>query len=186
MGDVTCDLQTLDHKRPNELAERLSGVSPVTPFVEHSSGQQSSQLVASYGYQKTRPARERSFPSTVDSIDCRYIERWIPTDKDGRERKLRNAYLHLYHHKGPEQEPDEILAFHWEPGGANENQSLLRPHFHLTTSPQPLGHSHIFTTLTVSPKDQSSVQYLNGLLDEVIATVKVEFLDRISGNGYGW
>ena len=186
MGEVICDLRTLDQTRPYELAEFLSKISLVRPFVEHHSAQQSSVLVASYGNQKARPARERSFPSTVDTIDCRYIERWIPIDKEGSKRKLRNAYLHLYHHIGPEQDPNELLAFHWEPGGENEDEFLLRPHFHMTRSPQPLSHSHLFATLTVSPHNQASVQYLNALLDEVIRTVRVEVLDRITAYRDGW
>ena len=183
-------METLNRERPNFLAECLSDVSSVRPYVQHKSGPYVSQLVASFGAQSTRPLREWSFPSTVDSIDCRYIERWLPIDDANQKWRLRLAYFHLYLHTGPNQDPKEILAFHWEPFGdsdtSDERELLRRPHFHWVLTRPPLGRSHVVVTLTVAPDGQSSPDYLNLLLREVMNLVKVEVLIPIESNPEGW
>ena len=183
-------MEHLNQARPGILAGFLAGVSPVIPFVQHKSHMYVSELIARYGTPGTPSVREWSFPSVVDSIDCRYIERWLPTDNSNSKLRLRHSYLHLYHHKGPEEEPKEILAFHWEPiGDSSDDEApgeLRRPHIHMTAARQPLGRSHLGITLTVPPAKQGNVDFLNNLLCEVIQLVRVEILDRIEANPANW
>ena len=188
--DVICEMEHLNQSRPATLAGFLAGVSSVTPFVQHKSYPYVSELIASYGKPLTPSVREWSFPSVVDSIECRYIERWLPTDNSDRQLRLRHSYLHLYHHEGPHEEPREILAFHWEPIGdssdSDSSEGIRRPHIHMTVARQPLGRSHLGVALTVPPNKQSNVDFLDKLLCEVIQLVRVEVLDRIEANPAGW
>lgn len=186
MVEITCDVQTLHRRRPRVLAEKLSGVSPVWPHVEPKPRPNEFVLVARYGQQITTAERDWRFPSLVNSIQCRYMERWLWVDAAQRSLRLRHAYFHLDHHRGPEDVPQEILAFHWEPlptgPDDDDNNNLRRPHIHITCAREPIGHAHFGTTLTVSPESQSNPGYLDQLLGEVFAMVGVEVLDRINAD----
>ena len=186
MADITCDVQTLHQLRPTALTKKLSAVSPVLPYVETKARPNEFVLVARYGEQITVAEREWRFPSLVSSIHCRYMERWLWVDATQRSLRLRHAYFHLDHHRGPEEVPREILAFHWEPlptgPGDAHNNRLRRPHLHITCAREPLGHAHFGTTLTVPPESQSDPEYLDRLLEEVFAMVEIEVLDRINSD----
>lgn len=190
MVNVICDMASLNQERPEVLAECLAGISPIRPFVQHKSRPHVSDLVASFGVQNTRSLREWGFPSIVDSIECRYIERWLHVDDTDHTLKLRHTYFHLYHHEDPDQSPREILAFHWEPLGSDDDDGgrelLWRPHLHLAFAPQPLGRSHVVVTLTVAPHEQADLEYLDELLREVMNMVRIEILNRINANPRGW
>ena len=112
------------------------------------------------------------------------MERWIPVGPTDETWRLRHAYFYLYQHLGPDDPPKEMFAFHWEPSeDDSQNQGddyNHRPHLHLASAPWPLSRSHFVVTLTVSPDSQSSVTYLNEMLDEVIKMVGTEVLDRMS------
>ena len=186
MTEITCDVQTLHRVRPTELAERLSGVSPVPPHIETKVRPYEFVLVARYGEQITTAERDWRFPSLVASIQCRYMERWLWVDQTQRSLRLRHAYFHLDHHQGPDDVPQEILAFHWEPLPTSPddkgNDSLRRPHLHITCAREPLGRAHFGTTLTVPAARQSDPEYLNQLLEEVFEMVEVEVLNRINSD----
>ena len=190
MPDVICEVTELSRTRPTRLAESLSVVSSIAPHVEYRSWPHEFILVAKYGQQISESLREWKFPSSVPFIDCRYIERWLPVDASYRNLRLRNAYFHLDQHRGPDNPPKEVLAFHWEPilanGSAGEATNLDRPHLHFSLAPQPLHRSHFVVTLTVPSHGQASVDYLNELLEEVIRMVGVEVLSRISDRPKGW
>ena len=190
MPEIICDMQTLNECRPTFLATCLSAVSPVQPYVYHRSGPNQSLLVASYGAQNTRSERERSFPSNVDSIECRYMERWLAVGNTDQERRLRNTYFHLFRQEGPEERPKELFAFHWEPVVGDEldhgHAYRQRPHFHMSFGPDPLPRSHFVVTLTVGAGGQDNVDYLNGLLDEVVKMVNAEVLELILSRPNGW
>ena len=183
MPGVTCDIETLAQSRPMDIARCLSGVSTVSPFIHPKSRRLEFVLVAAHGQPLTATEREWSFPSTVDWIECRYMERWLPVGATDDEWRLRHAYFHLYQHLGPDDPPKEILAFHWEPigddGSSTGAEHIRRPHLHLASSFEPLTRSHLIVTLTVPPESQTSVGYLNELLDEVIRMVGSEVLDRM-------
>ena len=59
------------------------------------------------------------------------------------------------------------------------NKNTHRPHMHFAFAPDPLSRSHFVATLTVAPRNQTSVSYLNELLNEVTNMVETEVLDRI-------
>ena len=189
--EITCDNRTLHQLRPNELASRLSGVSTVRPFVQPTPRPYEFVLAARHGPRPSGPERDWRFPSSVRSIHCRYIEIWLPVDALDRSFRLRHAYFHLDHHQGPDTPPKEILAFHWEPLAEMEVEGAseypCRPHLHITSAPEPLGHAHFGATLTVNDDNQSNSTYLNELLDEVFKMIQVEVLDRINAdpNGFG-
>ena len=139
-------------------------------------------LVAAYGQPVSPAEREWGFPSVVKGVECRYMERWLPVGSRDEQWTLRHSYLHLYRHTGVDIPPREIFAFHWEPdanqaGGTGENSQ--RPHVHVTSAPEPLPSAHLVVTLTVSPTEQSSVIYLNHLLQEVSQIVGNEVLRRM-------
>ena len=183
MADVRCDIETLAQSRPVDIARCLSGVSTVFPHIHPKSRRLEFVLVAAHGQPLTATEREWSFPSTVDWIECRYMERWLPAGATDQVWKLRHAYFHLYQHLGPDDAPKEMFAFHWEPigddGSSAGPEHTRRPHLHLASSLEPLSRSHLVVTLTVPPDSQTSVEYLNELLDEVIRMVGVEVLDRM-------
>lgn len=190
MPVLTCDISRLANSRPSILSECLSGISPVRPYVSPKSRQYEFLLVASYGGQLSDALREWNFPSTVDSIQCRYIERWLPAEATDQEWKLRHAYFHLYKHFDRNKSPEEIFAFHWEPEGVyrpNEGEEYeRRPHLHFAFAPNPLFRSHFAITLTVAPDGQANVDYLDALLNEVVDMVRVEILNRILSNPRVW
>ena len=190
MPNLTCDIATLAQSRPSTLTDCLSRISTVSPYVSHKSGPFEFVLVARYGAQLTDVVREWSFPSTVESIRCRYIERWLPVDNAHQIWNLRHAYLHLDRHLGRNELPQEIFAFHWEP---TRNRSLdeegeyeQQPHAHFAFAPYPLLRSHFGVTLTVAPNEQANIAYLDRLLDEVINMVRIEVLNRILSSPNGW
>ena len=184
MADVTCDTRTLAQLRPTDIARCLAGVSTISPHIHPKSRALEFVLVATHGQPLTPTEREWSFPSTVDWIDCRYMERWIPVGATDETWRLRHAYFHLYQHFGPDDPPKEMFAFHWEPSDDSSpngsSEYNRRPHLHLASALGPLSRSHFVVTLTVSPDSQASVGYLNELLDEVIKMAGTEVLDRIS------
>ena len=146
-------------------------------------------LVASYGNQPTANEREWGFPSTVGSIDCRYIELWSSVDVADKNWRLRHVYFHLMWHYDLEEDPKEIFAFHWEPSrlvAGAQGQQIQRPHVHLSVAPQPLARSHFVVTLAVAADDQCSVEYLDNLLDEAVKVVKTEVLDRLEARPLAW
>ena len=184
MTEITCDIGTLHGARPTDLVSRLSWVSPIRPYVEPKARPNELILVARYGNQITTAERDWQFPSLVSSIRCRYMERWLPIDQKYDPLRLRNAYFHLDHHEGPDNAPQEIFAFHWEPiaeiNPDDVDAYVRRPHLHIRSAREPLGHSHLVATLTVSDDDQSNVAYLDELLNEVFRLVEVEVLGRIN------
>ena len=190
VADVICGIGELSQERPTRLARSLSAVSNVSPFVEAKSWPHEFILVAKHGRQISDSLREWNFPSTVPSIDCRYMERWLPMDASYNELKLRHAYLYLYRHYEADRPPKEVLAFHWEPmpdkQADGEGVYRERPHMHFGLAPPPLHRSHFVVTLTVDSERQASVEYLNELLDAVIKMVEVEVLDRIGDRPTGW
>ena len=183
MADVTCDIRTLAQSRPTDIARCLAGVSTVSPYIHPKSRGLEFVLVAAYGQQLTAQEREWSFPSKVDWIECRYMERWLQVGATDETWRLRHAYFYLYQHIGPDDPPQEMFAFHWEPSEGNglndSHEPNRRPHLHLHSVPGPLSRSHLVVTLTVSPASQASVGYLDELLDEVINMVGTEVLDRM-------
>ena len=187
--EITCDVATLHQSRPFELAGKLSGVSPVRPHVEPKSRPYDFVLVARYGEQITTVERDWRFPSLVNSIQCRYMERWLPIDGQYSLLRLRHAYFHLDHHSGPDNPPEEIFAFHWEPLADvvedGDGGYLGKPHLHITCAREPVGHAHFGTTLTVDADRQSDTDYLNELLEEVFKMVQIEVLERINRDNTG-
>ena len=159
MADVTCDIRTLASLRPTDIARCLSGISTISPHVQTKSRGFEFVLVAAYGQQLTSQEREWSFPSKVDWIECRYMERWLQVGVRDETWRLRHAYFYLYQHFGPEDPPKEMFAFHWEPSednSPNDSDELSRrPHLHLHSAPGPLSRSHLVVTLTVAPRQPS-------------------------------
>ena len=183
MQPLTCDIKTLAQSRPMDLGRCLSGISTISPYVHPKSRHSEFVLVAAYGQPLTATEREWSFPSTVDWIECRYMERWLPVGATDDVWKLRHAYFYLYQHLGPNVPPKEIFAFHWEPVGDDGSNAgaehIRRPHLHVASSLESLTRSHLVVTLTVPPSSQTNVSYLNELLEEVMGMVGVEVLNRM-------
>ncbi len=88
-------------------------------------------------------------------------------------------YFHLLQHRGRDEEPKEIVAFHWHSVGDGSGYSNL-PHLHVKAAANPLPRSHFGVALTAEPAQQGSIEYLDQLLDEAISMVKAEVLKRIS------
>ena len=134
MLDVTCDIRTLTQSRPSDLAKCLSGVSRLWPYIHPRTLQYEYQFVASsHGGRSNAPVREWDFPSTVETIQCRYMERWLPTEASDEIWTLRNTYLHLFWHMRLEEKPREIFAFHWKPSVVVSEEKCTKD-FHIFTS----------------------------------------------------
>ena len=189
MAEVICNTEVLAKNRRESITSLLAQVSDVPPLVIPKVKGSEFVLVASYGKQPTANEREWSFPSTVGSIECRYIELWTPADITGKSWMLRHVYFHLIWYCGRERDPKEMFAFHWEPSRLIEDaqgEHLQRPHVHLSIAPQPLARSHFVVTLTVAAEEQSNVEYLDHLLDEAMRLVKTEVLDRFDTKSLAW
>jgi len=182
MPDVVCGEQNLASVRPNQITQRLRKVSDSYLYIEHGRRSYEFSLVARSGVKITTAEQMWSFPSSVDPIICQYSERWIPTSPSAQEFKLKTIYFQLLEHKGREENPREIIAFHWEPLAEAEDESdqyKSRPHLHVKLATGPLPRSHLDATLTVGTDQQGSVEYLDQLLDEAIDMIAIEVLERI-------
>ena len=158
-----------------EVSDAHVNVSPISRTSEV-------VLAVSHGRQTETDERKWNFPSKVESVVCRYLERWLPLDATAQRFTLRNVYFYLFAQVEREADPRELLAFHWEPTrplADGQDPDLRRPHLHLTVAPRPLPKSHFCVTLTVASRDQSSVDYLDTLVGEALRMVKVEVLDRV-------
>ena len=71
--------------------------------------------------------------------------------------------------------------FHWHPmissQGAERNYHQ-RPHFHVKRAGRNFGKVHLVSTLAVDPNSQKSVAYLDQLIEDAIALMADELLDR--------
>ena len=178
---VISQIRYLAQERPSEIGRRLELVADQTPYVQQWSGTGEFRLTAKYGDQLTSHLRDWVFPSSVDSIMCQYGEGWKTAGSDDQLFVLETVYFQLRYHVTGEQ-PKEIIVFHWSPSsllGNHGDQYSYQPHVHLPLAPEPLSKSHIGITLTMDAGSQSTLQFLNQLLDDVIGMVAVEVLERI-------
>ena len=187
VAGVTSQAKYLAQERPMEIGKRLQLVTDEAPFVQLKSGVGEFRLTARHGDQLTSHLRDWVFPSSVNSIMCQYGEGWKAAGSDDHLFMLDTVYFQLRHYLG-EGKPREIVVFHWSPsnfakgyGGCYNNQ----PHVHIPLAPEPLPKSHIGVTLTVDASGQSTIQYLDQLLDDVIGMVAVEILERIQRTPLG-
>ena len=157
--------------------ERLKLVSDAPLYVERKSTSSEFALTARSGEKLTSDMRRWSFPSSVDSIICKYGERWRPTSPNAQEFRLQTVYFQLLEHHGRDEEPKEIVAFHWHAVDGGGGYAGL-PHLHVEAADNPLPRAHFGVTLTVEAQ-QNTVEYLDRLLDEAIAMVEAEVLQRI-------
>ena len=182
MTDVLCEVGSLRTKRAQGITHRLGRVADVVPHVTPRSLSDSFALIAKYGEQISSSDRDWTFPSAVHSIVCQYRELWRPVGSTGQEFKLENVQFQLLQHRGADKSLDEIAAFHWHPLLLVENREQRynnRPHLHLTRAPEPLAKSHLAVALTVATEHDTTVEYLDQLLDEAIEMVAIEILERL-------
>ena len=88
-------------------------------------------------------------------------------------------YLHLLEQRGRNEGLKEVIAFHWHSVVAEDSYSNL-PHLHVKVAEDPLPRSHLNVTLTAGADEQSTVEYLDRLLDEAILMVNAEVLQRFN------
>ena len=182
MPDVVCGERNLARVRPNQITQRLRKVSDSYLFIEPKQLPYEFSLVARSGAKITSDEQRSRFPSSVDTIVCEYMESWIPAAPNAQEFKLKTIYFQLLEHRGREENPRDIIAFHWEPLADAEDEADLyksRPHLHVKLATGPLPRSHLDATLSVGTDQQGSVEYLDQLLDEAIAMIAIEVLERI-------
>ena len=94
-------------------------------------------------------------------------------------------YFQLLHHRGRDQEPKEILAFHWHSVDEESEYGNL-PHVHVKAAADPLPRSHFGVALTVGSAAQGTIEYLDRLLDEAVAMVDAEVLERLRETPLRW
>lgn len=181
MPNVVCDAQSLRQDRRREITKRLQLVSDAHLFVAPNSKRDEFVLTVRSGEQLTSDVRRWSFPSRVDSVVCQYGERWRPTRRDAQEFRLQSVYFHLLQHRGRDEEPKEIVAFHWHAVGDGSGYSNL-PHLHVKVAADPLHRSHFGVALTAGPAEQDSVTFLDQLLDETVSMVDAEVLKRVGSS----
>ena len=180
---VLCSVDTLSRRRSEAIRGHLEKVSQVVPRIDPRSLASRFEIVVSYGERISSNSRDWTFPSKVDSILCQYRELWAPHGASGQDYGLEHAYFHLLQHRGPDLSPVEVIGFHWHPASpvdVEQHQYNRRPHFHFWLSPDPLRGSHLVSTLGVSVEHQSTVEYLDKLLDEVTTVFAVEVLDQLT------
>ena len=180
---VLCGIDTLSRRRPEAIWERLGKVSPVVPRIDPRSLASRFELVVSYGERISSNSGDWTFPSKVDSILCQYRELWIPNEVDGQEYGLTHVFFQMLRHQGPDVPLVEVVAFHWHPAtldDVEQHQYDRRPHFHFSLSPAPLPRAHLISTLGVGVEHQGTIEYLDGLLDEVVEVLSAEVLDRLA------
>ena len=182
---VICNHEELRRQRSEDIRRRLDQVSDGRVYVAPQPTSNDYFLTANYGQQVTSRRRDWSFPSIVDAIRCKYGEHWISVDSTDQEFRLRSVYFQLLQHRGADENPKEIIAFHWHPMNLPEESEYGfkdRPHLHLQAAPDPLPKSHLGVALAVSTDNQGTVQYLDRLLDETIEMISAEVLDRLEAS----
>ena len=182
MPNVVCDAQSLRRDRQREITKRLQLVSDAHLYAEPKSTLDEFVLAVRSGEPLTSDVRRWSFPSSVDSVVCQYGEHWRPTRRDAQEFRLQSVYFHLLQHRGRDEEPKEIVAFHWHAVGDGSGYSNL-PHLHVKAATDPLPRAHFGVALTAGPAEQDSVEFLDQLLDEAISMVEAEVLKRVESRG---
>ncbi len=183
MTVIVCEVEDLSRGRLGEIRERLKLVSGDYLHIEPRSLQTLFEITATHGDPHLTSRRDWTFPSTVDSIVCQYRELWTPIGPTEQTYRLANIQFQLLQHRGPDESPIEIVAFHWHPATSVENGERHynhRPHLHLSVAPDPLPKSHLGVTLAVAIDHQATVEYLDRLLDEAIGMVAVEVLDLLA------
>lgn len=179
MAEVLCTIPELTRQRPGAIANSLSRLTEIHPYIPPKTSPGAVVLAASFGNPPDPDPRTWTFPSTADSINCHYRERWLPVDRLGERWKLQHVYLHLLRHRSPELPPEEIFAFHWHPLPPAVGHGR-RPHLHLKLAPQPLPRAHIVVTLSVEPENQGTMDYLDRLLLDAIDVIETEVLNRLN------
>ena len=165
--------------RPTGLSGRLQQLSNDWVHVEPRSISSVIEIAARTPGNPSSVARnDWTFQSNVESIKCHYREIWQFIDTDGKECRLQSLHFHLLQDNGYEA-AEELLAFHWHRTTTTTNdadQYNHRPHLHFSMAPGPLPKAHLVVTLGVDTSDQTSLQYLDALLDEAVGMVATEVL----------
>ena len=180
MTDLVCEVASLMKDRPQHIRGRLQQISEDFVHVEPKQFSDAIDIVARTPGSPSSAARnDLTFYSSVKSIMCHYREIWQCIDTTGDNYRLHNLHFHLLQHDGPDDPTKELLAFHWHrttttTSGAGDYNH--RPHLHFAVAPDPLPKAHLVVTLGVSISDQSTVKYLDELLDEAVGMVASEVL----------
>lgn len=176
---VVCAMDVLSRGRPESIRRSLRAVSSYPLYVEPRSLASRFELTAGRDAHGPLNRRDWTFDSIVESVVCHYRELWIPRGAAENEYFLAQAYFHLLEPRGLGNPPVEILAFHWHPRDDSEVAQLdhgRRPHYHFTEASSSFPDAHLVSTLAVPIEDQSSVDYLDSLLDHVVDVFRKEVL----------
>ncbi len=176
---VVCSVDVLSQDRPESIRRRLSEVSFKVLHVEPRS--LATRFEITVGHDANGPLNrgDWTFDSIVDPVVCHYRELWVPQGASETDYFLAQAYFHLLEFRGLDHAPVEIIAFHWHPRDDSDVEQFnyaRRPHFHLSGSHWPIPSAHLVSTLAVPVERQNSVEYLDSLLDDVIAVFQTEVL----------
>ena len=93
MTEVFCDPRSFGAPSRSRIIARMAEVSDANLNVSPISRAAEVVLAVSYGKQTVSDERMWSFPSTVDSVVCRYLERWLPVDATAQQFTLRKRVL---------------------------------------------------------------------------------------------
>ena len=179
---ITRPAVELRRARAGEIRKHLRQVSGPHVQVAPEPGFRVFGFTAYLGGHSTVDRRDWTFPSHVESIVCHYGELWEIYGVADDMSRLQNLQFHLLEYRGPEEELIEILAFHWRPATSDTNLQAghdRRPHLHVSLAPEPLPKSHLGVSLSVPDGDQSTVKYLDALLEDAIGMIDNEVLNRL-------
>ena len=179
---ITRPAVELRRARAGEIRKHLRRVSGPHVQVAPEQGLGVFGFTAYRGSTTTVDRRDWTFPSRVKSIVCHYGELWEIQGVADDMSRLQNLQFHLLEHRGPEEKPIEILAFHWHPSTSDTDAEAghdRRPHLHVSLAPEPLPKSHLGVSLSVPDSDQSTVKYLDALLEDAIGMIDNEVLNRL-------
>lgn len=182
MSHIICDISRLRHGHVDKTRKRLGLLSDEPLQITPKKGAGQLGLVASHGPQTSADPQEWVFPSKVDSVSCKYRELWVPIGHGEQSYRFENVQFHLLTYPAPSIPPEEIVAFHWHLRGTSEERGDgydLRPHLHLRTDRATLRRSHLVVTLGVASDTQSSIEYLDRLLDDAAGMLASQVLARL-------